>query len=163
MQTVFRRIPLSLFRIEGICVRNQETERTDVTAMFWTCIREVLGSNLGRYTGYPDVEFRSLSLQANSEVLLRLVHGRFLPSPFRFIILFIILSFGFMQSSYWHCHEISSRTQELLIQRQNFMVHYWFAVKFRLARYFYINEVFCLSASTLTRESTGSSETLVNM
>jgi hypothetical protein len=48
---------------------------------------EVLGSNLGREIGHPEVyhEFPQ-SLQANSGIILRLGHDRFLPNPFTFII-----------------------------------------------------------------------------
>jgi hypothetical protein len=50
------------------------------------------GSNLGRYTGYPDLVFRGFpqSLQANSRITPLLRHDRFLPNPFQ---LFTRLSF----------------------------------------------------------------------
>jgi hypothetical protein len=50
------------------------------------CIREVLGSNLGRNTEYLEV-FRGFSraLQANFGIVLPLGHEQFLPNPFLFI------------------------------------------------------------------------------
>jgi hypothetical protein len=48
--------------------------------MLYTLIQEVLGSNLGRDTGYPD-NFRGFphSIQANTRTKLPLGHDLFLP------------------------------------------------------------------------------------
>jgi hypothetical protein len=60
------------------------TKQVDIAAAFWTCSREVLGSNLGRETGYS-VIFRgfSQSLQTDAGTIspLRLGHDFFLTNP----------------------------------------------------------------------------------
>jgi hypothetical protein len=55
------------------------TKKTDVTVtLYWTCIRDMPGSNLGRDTSYPDRRFCSLSQSSekNVGILHRLGHDR---------------------------------------------------------------------------------------
>jgi hypothetical protein len=52
--------------------------------------REVLGSNLGLDTDYPDDVLVFLSRQENSKTVPRLGYDRFLPNPFQFITRHII-------------------------------------------------------------------------
>jgi hypothetical protein len=48
---------------------------------------EVLGSNFGRVTVYPDLSFSLFSLvPGNRRIVPRLGFNRFLPNPFQFII-----------------------------------------------------------------------------
>jgi hypothetical protein len=53
-------------------------EQVGAVVTLQTCIREILSSNLGQDTRYPDRCF-SQSLQANDGILLRLDYDRFLP------------------------------------------------------------------------------------
>jgi hypothetical protein len=62
------------------------TEQVGLEVTLWTCIREVLGSNIGRDT-YPEF-FHGFPqyLQINAGILPILNYDGFLPSPFQFII-----------------------------------------------------------------------------
>jgi hypothetical protein len=67
---------------------SETTEQVDPAVMLYTCIREVLGSNLGPDIGYPDWRFSWVlqSFQANPGSVTLLGHYRFLPNPFPYII-----------------------------------------------------------------------------
>jgi hypothetical protein len=64
------------------------TEQADLDVTLYICILDVLGSNLGRSTGYSERISRYFpqSLQTNAGIVTRLGHDRFLPNPFQFII-----------------------------------------------------------------------------
>jgi hypothetical protein len=64
------------------------TEQVAVEVIVQKWIREGLGLNSGRDTGYPDWIFRSFlqSLQTTTMILLRLVHHHLLSNTFQFII-----------------------------------------------------------------------------
>jgi hypothetical protein len=61
------------------------TEQLGLTVTLQTCIQEVLGSNLGRDTGYTVLIHPNFphSLQAKDEVEFQLGHDRFLPNSFQ--------------------------------------------------------------------------------
>jgi hypothetical protein len=59
-------------------------EQAGVAVVLQPCILEVLGSNVGRDTDYPDI-FILQFIQANSSTS-QLDHDRFLPNSFKFII-----------------------------------------------------------------------------
>lgn len=63
------------------------TKQTALQLIILACICDMLGSNLRRVTGYPQV-FRGFtySLQENSGAVLHLGHDRFILSPFEFAI-----------------------------------------------------------------------------
>jgi hypothetical protein len=62
------------------------TEQVSVVVTLYTCIRELLDSNLGRDTGYYDYRGFPQFLQASAWILPRLDHDSFLASPFKFVI-----------------------------------------------------------------------------
>jgi hypothetical protein len=64
------------------------TEQAGITLTLWTCVLEVLDSNLGRNTDYTDLGFRRFlqSSKSNAGIVPRLGGNRFLPNPFPFII-----------------------------------------------------------------------------
>jgi hypothetical protein len=66
-------------------LHNPKTERAWVAVTFWTGILQVLGSNSGRDTGYPDWGF-TWSSSARMGICPA-GHDRFPPNPFQFIIL----------------------------------------------------------------------------
>jgi hypothetical protein len=63
------------------------SELGGLRAKLYTRMEEVLGSSLGRDTGYLDCSFSwfSQSLQANAGTVPRLDHNCFPPNPFQFI------------------------------------------------------------------------------
>jgi hypothetical protein len=65
------------------------TELVSLAVTFWSCILwGVLGSHHGRNIGYPDWGSRCSYqfLMTNAGIVPLLVHDRFLPYPFQFII-----------------------------------------------------------------------------
>jgi hypothetical protein len=62
-------------------------ETLDLPVALFSWIQEMLGSNLGRDTGYSDWHFRGFpqALEANAETALRYGHHRIPSNPFQFI------------------------------------------------------------------------------
>jgi hypothetical protein len=67
-----------VLKFNKISIRDVNTEQTTV----YICIREVLSSNLGTNTSYPEI-LRTFPqfLQVNSRAVPRLHQDRFLPDP----------------------------------------------------------------------------------
>jgi hypothetical protein len=84
------------------------TEQVSLEVKLEACIWEVLGSNHRRDTSYRHWGFGGFPrfLQANSGILFRLGHNRFLPNNFYFIIIHL--------SHYhpWHGKRLSSLLKE---------------------------------------------------
>jgi hypothetical protein len=79
--------PLRLLRTEKTFhIANPQRKLAQVLTLL-TCMREVVGSNFGRYTHYSK-GFRGLpqSLSENSRIILKLGDERFLPDPFQFTV-----------------------------------------------------------------------------
>jgi hypothetical protein len=70
------------------CFNSYRTEPVGVAVTFYTRIREVLSSNLGRIIGCPhwDITWLSQFLLGYAGIAPLLVHDCFLPDPFQFII-----------------------------------------------------------------------------
>jgi hypothetical protein len=89
-------IPSQVFmcNIRGFqsCAENFHKDLLNIVVEWLTlllCIQEVLGSNLGPETGYPDCGFSWFSSVLTGKLwdsTLKLGHDPFLPHPFQFII-----------------------------------------------------------------------------
>jgi hypothetical protein len=75
--TIFAQLRIHIIILEQVCLAVRS----------WLYSWGVKSSNLGRDLVYPDWEFHGLpvSPQANSGIVPRFSHGRFLPNPFKYI------------------------------------------------------------------------------